>query len=797
MRQPITFVHGNLVFGADGADDAWALYRLTTRSYAGLTSARKRDLLGEIAGFAYTIAADFQILRVSRSTSVEDYADMAYGLAASTASGSALLDRMVSAQRARVSLLASVTPEVFLAVALRAEPARDLRSSVSRAFGLRDPRALTARALAKLTQEESKVHARVADFLDCERATTGDLQWLVRRAFCRGLGEPECDPRWLPQALVLDSDDEDGGWRFEPLETDILRLFDAPIEVGARALVTHSDLGETHQALLAVGALPETMAFPGSQAEILFAPLEALPFPVDAVFTAQWLANDRAVALARRRLVDADNVFAEEQDGHHGATALTAARPTVARELEEYLTSSERPPLLRSTISLAVSASTSDELEHAVERVRAQYAPITLHRPAGSQLELFTTHLPGQRAGTRAYEDVLLCEQLGAMVPTATHQVGSDCGFYIGATLTGAPHPVLMDLTEAPRTSRPPAMLCSGTLGSGKTLAAELLALQAYAAGSRVVSVDPKGDHRLDAVVDPGDVEHISLSPDPEFRGLLDPLRIGPEDTRTDLAYGFLIDILPSPVPASWQTEIRRAVDAVGESLLASCAEVVDRLINGRDDAAEAGRALETYAQGGLLRLAFAEADSPTRPALAKRLTVLRIANLVLPLPGTPRAEMSSDERTGQALLRLLATYATHLMASDMSRHKVLLFDEAWMLLGDAAGRALVQRINRLCRSQNATPILATQALADVGDLDNLLGALFCFGVETDHEARQVLDLLGLDPEDAPLRSRLQSFRRGRCLMRDYDGRVGAVQIDLADQDLLDVLDTSPAHARA
>lgn len=797
MRQPITFAYGNLVFGAGGAEDPWALYRLTTRSYAGLSVARKRELLGEIAGFAYSIAADFQILRVTRAASVDDYARTARSLARPDLENATLLDRMLEAQCSRVGLLAACTPEVFLAVALRPESRRDLRVLVASALGLKDPRGLTARALARLKQEESRTFARITDFLDCDRATTGDLEWLVRRAFCRGLGEPEHDPHWVPQALVLDSKDEDGGWRFEPLETDLLRLFDAPIEVGARTLRVHSERGESHQALLATGALPESVAFPGPQAELLFAPIEALPFPIDAVVTAQWLANDRAVALARRRLVDADNVFAEEQDGHHGATALAAARPAVARELEEYLTSSERPPLLRSTISLAVSAPTREGLEHAVERVRAQYAPITLHRPAGSQLDLFVTHLPAQRAATRAYEDVLLCEQLGAMVPTATHQVGSDCGFYVGATLTGAPHPVLVDLAEAPRASRPPAILCSGTLGSGKTLAAELLALQAFSAGSRVVSVDPKGDHRIDLVVDPSEVEHISLTPDPEFRGLLDPLRIGPEDTRSDLAFGFLLDILPSPVPAPWQTEIRRAVDAVAPSLFPCCGAVIDRLSHGTDAAVEAGRAIETYAGGGLLQLAFATENTPPKAPEARRLTVLRIANLVLPLPGTPRAEMTSEERTGQALLRLLATYAAQLMSTDTSRHKVLLFDEAWMLLGDAAGRALVQRINRLCRSQNATPILITQALDDIGDLDNLLGALFCFGVETENEARLVLQLLGIDPEDSALRTRLQGFRRGRCLMRDYDGRVGAVQIDLSDQDLLAVLDTSPAHARA
>ena len=136
-------------------------------------------------------------------------------------------------------------------------------------------------------------------------------------------------------------------------------------------------------------------------------------------------------------------------------------------------------------------------------------------------------------------------------------------------------------------------------------------------------------------------------------------------------------------------------------------------------------------------------------------------------------------------MLRLLASYALQLMGDDWSRHKVLVFDEAWMLLGDAAGRALVSASNRLCRSQNATPILATQILADVSELDNLIGALLCFGVQTDREARHALELLGLDADDERLRSQLQSFRKGRCFMRDYEGRVAPVQIDPVDPAIL------------
>lgn len=227
-----------------------------------------------------------------------------------------------------------------------------------------------------------------------------------------------------------------------------------------------------------------------------------------------------------------------------------------------------------------------------------------------------------------------------------------------------------------------------------------------------------------------------------------------------------------------------------------SLAEVLAVLEAGGKDACDAARAIDIHAASGLLGLGFASEDTPPPPRGGARLTVLRIANLTLPLPGTPRADMTGEERAGKALLRLLAAHALHLMGDDWSRHKVLLFDEAWMLLSDSAGRALVQRINRLCRAQNATPILATQVLADVAELEELIGACLCFGVETDAEARRVLELLRLDSDDRRLRAQLTAFRQGRCLLRDYDGRVAPVQVDAVDPDLLAVLDTTPTPRR-
>jgi hypothetical protein len=404
--------------------------------------------------------------------------------------------------------------------------------------------------------------------------------------------------------------------------------------------------------------------------------------------------------------------------------------------------------------------------------------------------------LPGQSAPTADYDDYLTVEQFGAMVPIATHAVGADTGPCIGYTLTGSRQPVLFDVTEASRTSRSPATLLSGALGSGKTLCMELIMYQAFLAGSKICDIDPKGDHRLDRLPGvAGEMEIIELSAEERYRGMLDPLRIAPDETREDITCNFLLSILPEPIAPEWQTEIRLAVQKVVADEGACCGEVVAELEHGSPDARAAARALSIHASSGLAKLGFAHQGATVLEAGSHHVTSLRIRNLTLPLAGTPRQELTEDERLSRAILHLLAVYALRLTSHDRRRHAVLGFDEAWVLLSDSAGRALMDRISRLGRAQNVTPLLATQVLGDVDELEGLIGAAFCFGVETEREARAALRLLHLDEEDRSMQQRLIAYRRGRCLMRDYDGRVSPMQVDLMDPDLLDALDTTPQAA--
>jgi DNA helicase HerA-like ATPase len=172
-------------------------------------------------------------------------------------------------------------------------------------------------------------------------------------------------------------------------------------------------------------------------------------------------------------------------------------------------------------------------------------------------------------------------------------------------------------------------------------------------------------------------------------------------------------------------------------------------------------------------------------------LITIRTPGLQLPEPGTARQAYTRTERVSVATLALVAALALKLISGDRSRHKVVVLDEAWAFFNSAQGRALLDRLVRLGRAFNATILVVSQQVADLGELAQLVGTVYLFGQDSPRAAALGVEEIGLDPEDGGLAARLTEFRRGRCLVRDLRGRVGEVQVDLAPA-LLAALDTTP-----
>jgi AAA domain-containing protein len=815
VRSPITFVYGNCVF-ATGLDDAWAAFAVGMSSYAWLSEEGKRAPFLALIGALETIEADVQILRVSRRWPVEGYAAEC-DVAGENASSHATRPTHVRARRRyveehvqRLLEVGSAQPALFLLVSLR-DPERDVATYVSEAaaqhprawwggvrdaFSFRDRRLLRVSELEHARVRADQAHARLADLIPVRQARGVELQWLVRRAFCRGVGEPLVDGLHQPRALTFE---RNGEAMLAPLEADVVRWMDGYIEHRGRALKIESEVGTSWQAHLVVGALPERVQFPGARVELMFAPVESLPFAIDLSLNARYLPNELAVRIARRRIQDADQIVRAESDGDQGISDLGYERTQEARDLLAYLQASSRPPLLRATLVIAVAATAESELEERVEMCRRAYGEIRLHRPLGDQLQLFFQQLPGQRTRVAGYDDTLTSEQIAAMMPTAAHRAGSARGFYLGHTLSGSMQPVRFNLREGSDSDRNATILSVGALGSGKTTLAQKLKYEGFLQGARVVDCDPKGDHRFHLLEEVAPhAECVTLRPDPSLRGVLDPLRVAPAHLRQDAAVSFLRDLLPGRAEPAWETAVVGAVDRViSRAREPTCLEVVRALSDGDETDAQVAKALEVYARSGLTQLGFAD-PAVRLPAVGEsQVTYLPIRDLPGAQPGTPRSEYSQAERVGEQIVRLIAMFAMHLMGAERDRLKLFCFDEGWRLLGDPIGRTLLGSLQRMGRSELAVPIISTQLVTDalIGEresLENLLGATFVFGMRSESEAARALALLGLDPEDRRMRQSLLSLEAGRCLFRDHSGRVEAVQVEVVAPSLLRAFSTTP-----
>jgi hypothetical protein len=813
VRAPIDFVYGNCVFAA-GAQDCWAAFVVETATYAWLSDEAKRSRLLALMGALEALEADVQILRVSRRWPVESYAremlELQSPAVGASPAGVRVRRAYLEEHRRRLEELDAVGPVVFLLVSLR-EPERDIASYVSRAAGrhprewwqeirrgltLRDHRLLSAVELERARVAADQAHARLVDYLSVRPARGLELQWLIRRGFCRGLGEPLVDGLHEPRALAFE---RNGEAMLAPLEGDVMRWADCQVEHRGRSLRIESEGGVSWQAQLVMGALPERMQFPGARAELMFAAPEGLPFGIDISLNARYLPNELALRIARRRIQDADQIVRAESDGEQGVTDLGYERTQEARDLLAYLQASSKPPLLRSTVAIVVAASSQEELEQRVEMCRRAYGEVRLHRPLGDQLQLFLQHLPAQRTRVFGYDDTLTTEQVAAMMPTASHSAGSRTGFYLGYTLSGSHQPVRFNLREGSDRDRNTTILSVGALGSGKTTLAQKLPYEGFLLGARVIDCDPKGDHRFHLLEEVAPhVECVPLRPDPALRGMLDPLRIAPAHLAQDAAVSFLRDLLPGRAAPAWETAIVAAVDRVMRRVPdPTCLEVVRALNEGDETDAQVGKALEVYARSGLTQLGFADRGVRIAPVGQHAVTYLSIRDLPGPQPGARRSEYSQSERVGEQIVRLIAMFAMHLMSAERDRLKLFSFDEGWRLLGDPIGRALLASLQRMGRSELAVPIISTQLVADgmIGEresLENLVGATFVFGMRSESEAARALALLDLDPDDARMRRYLLELEAGRCLFRDHTGRVEAIQVDLVVPALLGAFSTTP-----
>jgi hypothetical protein len=179
------------------------------------------------------------------------------------------------------------------------------------------------------------------------------------------------------------------GSDFQVLRVSPTWLIDEPIGIER----DHLAIGDGVQAGLVPGALPETTVFPGRQAELLFAPLEAVPFP-----STRASRHDESRTTARSRSCEGES-STPTMPTPRRATATTG-RPRRPRRVRTSPVNWRRSWLRRTghrywaQVALTVGAASRTDLDDRVRQLRREYAPIALHRPKDVQLDVCSGSRP-------------------------------------------------------------------------------------------------------------------------------------------------------------------------------------------------------------------------------------------------------------------------------------------------------------------------------------------------------------------------------------------------------------------
>ncbi len=815
VRFPLCYFEQNLIVGRDR--QVWAVFVLRPWHYEHLGRSVRLSLLWRLSRLFWDLPdTEAQLLMIPRTlraaAHLQRLAEQADGPLAEVAA------HYCTQAAARLAGAREGTGYEYY-LALRLPPAtaamqqwrpylrslwQEPRRFVDEFLGLAPPRLLNDELEDYLAREET-LYERLSRVCKVDRANEQQIAWLIRRAFWRGIDEPPDRPGWRPDTLATAR--PDGAVELQPLESEITTLTEGEMDLShprrvALTQVTPQGEATGLTSFGYVADLPDELLFPGC--EWLYG-LQDLPFPVEV--SLRWATQPYEQVLAavrRKRLEIGDQDEHTRRAGEEVPIALLMAQDQVA-QLEHDLKERRFPTALVS-VSTAVSGQDVRELQERVRHVQSHFNSfqIGLEVPAGDQLKAFVEHLPGAPRQMRDYIHRVPPEVVAASMFLGTHALGDQTGPYVGRTGM-LRRPVYMDPALPPQLNRSASMAFLGSLGGGKSFAANLLTYLAVVfSGAQALVLDPKGERGhwpQDLPELEGHLRVITLGPQDANSGRLDPFILargldeeGLRETG-NLAVSLLSFLGNIATGDPRFLALMAAVEAVAQQPSPALGRVVDRLeaMGAHDPAvADLAQYYRALSQRAYANLIFGQGHEQGLD-LNHRLNVLQLQQLVMPPAGKPRQEYSLEELLSVALMHAVTAFATQFTRRDRGTFKIVLLDEAWALLASSQGRTLVSHLLRTGRALNNAVYLVSQNVADLLDetLRNNVGMKLIFRSQDQGEVERALAFLSLEA-DAENVAALRGLETGQALMQDLEGRVGVLTLDSVFPHLLQAFDTRP-----
>lgn len=424
---------------------------------------------------------------------------------------------------------------------------------------------------------------------------------------------------------------------------------------------------------------------------------------------------------------------------------------------------------------------------------------------------------------TRTWTHLVTPTGFAELMPFTNTTSGNRIGWYIGRVdnwtgrwdsiqkaIDSSKNIVLYNATVgnkediAGKVTKNPHIIITGATGQGKSFLAQIIFLSVALQNVKTLYVDPKRElrnHYMEVINSPEFARHyperkaqieafnfVTLdSAITSNHGVLDPIVVLDKEQAVEVAKNMLEFLLQAvdDVSMDQKTAITEAINTIVEQRQAGeivgFKQVIDLLKNNdTKEIASVGRYLSSIVTNSILELAFSDGQLKGLDYDA-RVTVLEVANLKLPKDDSTK--ISDHERNSIALMFALGAFCTHFGERHENEDTIEFFDEAWILMKSAEGKAVIKNMRRIGRSKNNTLALITQSVHDAENDDDTTGFGTIFAFYEKSEREDILRHVNLEVTESNLEW-IDNMISGQCLYYDVYGNLNMISVHNIFEDI-------------
>lgn len=424
---------------------------------------------------------------------------------------------------------------------------------------------------------------------------------------------------------------------------------------------------------------------------------------------------------------------------------------------------------------------------------------------------------------TRTWTHLVTSRGFSELMPFTNTSSGNRIGWYIGRVdnwtgrwdnitkaIDSSKNIVLFNATVgnkediAGKITKNPHIIITGATGQGKSFLAQIIFLSVANQNVKTLYIDPKRELRNHYQTIINSPEFAKRYPERKKQieafnfvtldsslesnhGVLDPIVVLDKEQAVEVAKNMLEFLLQAvdDVSMDQKTAITEAINAIVEKRVSGqevgFKHVLDLLRNdSSSEIASVGRYLTSIVTNSILELAFSDGTTKGLNYDA-RVTILEVNNLKLPKDDSTK--ISDHERNSIALMFALGAFCTHFGERNEDEDTIEFFDEAWILMKSAEGKAVIKSMRRIGRSKNNTLALITQSVHDAENDDDTTGFGTIFAFYEKSEREDILKHVNLEVNEQNLEW-IDNMISGQCLYYDVYGNLNMISVHNIFEDI-------------